>query len=228
MRIFTSTAFVDFSKLNISQIQERFQELKLFRPSSSLYHVPHRPFELPSQRNQSTSESNIESEPLQFVDGEEHQPGKETSRCLYMVSNDEKKNRRLPFWWMVVKVCFDYRKFDWSFWGHSVLRYHEGEIGWMIICVNHLWKNVNVSLRDREQHGKDSGFELQIFTPVHNLLVLYTINSTKIQISSTLEYSSPLPACSIWQHFLRSARLWWSVRFSDCRLTISFEARCHH
>jgi hypothetical protein len=67
--------------------------------------------------------------PCNFVDGEGHQPRKETSRYPYIVPNGEKKNRSSPFWWMVVKGCFDCSKFDWSMWGYLALRYHEGELG---------------------------------------------------------------------------------------------------
>jgi hypothetical protein len=54
-----------FQKHDISQIQELLQELKSFKPSPSLYHVLRQAFELQSLRNQTTSESNMQQEPVQ-------------------------------------------------------------------------------------------------------------------------------------------------------------------
>jgi hypothetical protein len=53
--------------------------------------------------------------PCNIVDGEERQPpGKEIRRSSRMVPKAEKKNRRSPFWWMVIKGRVDCGMFDWS------------------------------------------------------------------------------------------------------------------
>jgi hypothetical protein len=129
MRIFTFDGFCSFSKTRNFSFKNPFKNWS-YSSRVPLYTMSCadcmscRASEIKAQVNRTCNKN-----PCNLVDGKEQQPGKETRRGPCLVQKAEKTNRSTPFWWMVVKGCFDCGKFDWSMWGYLAPPHHAGEIG---------------------------------------------------------------------------------------------------